>query len=999
MDTERDADQSSSETQAVAASASSSKDDHSESQTAEQSGSEAGKANQPAQHDSEPADPTAPEVTSDNLVGTEDKLNNSADISTTAAGSEDTSKNTDRPEHTSSPVGGSEVTSNTASPDDTSSPVAESEDTSENIVSTADLEEEMSSTNDQKTVAASNFSDTIAKSYSTDELHSIKTPRVGPEDLDDKHASNIMGSDAAAKKTSVSALDKSAVLSWQAEKSKTEKAPQENNVGPRNPILEKFATDRVTKKRNSVESDKTTNKGQPNSSKPRTRIEAQWGTDNSKRRGTRESIARMKAGMRDIAIREGLSAGLKIGTFLRNHNTAIVAGTIVSVLAISSFVFFREKSKDNLLAKAKHALDAKEFTEAKEAAESALKEYPQETIFHSYLGQALDHSGNKSDALREITLARSGLQNNLEITAFRAKLLRELGQYQPALAEYNQLIDSQYGDKGLNLENRAAVELMLNQPQNALADMNTALKLQPQNVHFHFYRAQAYGRLADYARAIQDWNVVIEKSPHDAVAYSERAYIEYKNKQIDKALADLAQSLKMKPTSKAYYCRGLIREDLKETASAVADFTSALKHQQPITSSINSNQDMFNPGPDPPHLYWARANVEIAAGEYRQASDDLTKAISKLPDDPNLRLRSAECYEKLGNYSGAYDSYSSAIKLATRQADLYLKRANASIKQHKYDLAKHDLETAINQDPNNVAAYLARGRAYADQKLYDDAFSDFNHVIRLDPSNVEARQQLALVSKIKRSSTIAIQPPAVTYSLPPPNLKGDLLGVGYQSMIKGDLAGAISNFVAAVKKEPNNFEARRYLAHSLARAGQPEEAVRQFGVLSSLSQLDSHDALALAGALEQAGKLMASASVYEKLLRANPNNVEIRLDLARVYAALGETGKLQVICSAGIRLAHSDEQIAQFNQYLHPAQTSTTTDHTQTAAATGPITGTQAATPQAAISTQAPPTQATTSSQSTITIGEQRQTVNQKPVGNNQSINAWEGFKGIQKKQ
>ena len=651
----------------------------------------------------------------------------------------------------------------------------------------------------------------------------------------------------------------------------------------------------------------------------------------------RETAERVKAGMAGVAATQQQS---KSGKFLRQHKTAITAVTIVMFTSAAAFVFYQERTKDTLIEKAEQALQSQHFTQAQQAADQGLTTFPKEALFHFYRGQALAGLAHEKVALDELTLAQNGRRDDLKITAARAKLQVQLGQLQPALAAYKQLIDGQFGDKAFNFASKATVELLLGNAKDALADINVAVKLHPGSGRFLRDRALIYAQLHDYEKALNDWNEVISKHPQDATAYAERGYVEFAAKRTAKALADFSHSMKIGSSPKAYYCRGLIRADLKENALAISDFNSALQliEDKPKSAFDPANLVAMINAVD---VLRERAKVHVSTGDYRQACDDLQKAIQKGADSPDVRLHLAECDEKLGNYLDAYSNYSAAIKQAPEQVDLYLKRAAASIKQHRYDLAERDFQSAIIQNPNNLTAYLSRGTAYADQKRYDDAYSDFNHVLRVEPNNTEARRQLALIAKLKRSSTIQVQPSAVAPEevssttstqapsalptpmqpsalgqLPLPSGKVDEVEAGYQMLTCGKLEGAIKDFMLAVRKNPNNVEARRYLANALAMKGQTSDAIKQFEVVSSLSALSVRDSLTLTTAYEVSGNKQAAAVLFQRLTRGNPTDELLRLELAKIYTATGDVHLLRLACAEGMRLAKTQDQIAQFNQLL-----------------------------------------------------------------------------------
>jgi protein involved in temperature-dependent protein secretion len=205
-------------------------------------------------------------------------------------------------------------------------------------------------------------------------------------------------------------------------------------------------------------------------------------------------------------------------------------------------------------------------------------------------------------------------------------------------------------------------------------------------------------------------------------------------------------------------------------------------------------------------------------------------------------------------------------------------------------------------------------------------------------------------------------------------------------MVSGNLSAAINVFVAAIKKNPNDVKARRYLAHCLAVSGDPHNAVKQFRAMASLEAISSaNDIATFADVCSQVGDSEDMVRLHEKLLRLDPSNHKYRLGMARAYAAVGNRQQLQTICSTGIRLAGSDAEAAQFSDLLNSRQSISTNLVfatipallTTTVVSSGSV-ASGAVTPVAMLQKQTPVS-------------------GQKLISTNNSKNAWEGFKGLQK--
>src|SRR5262249_37008495 len=130
-----------------------------------------------------------------------------------------------------------------------------------------------------------------------------------------------------------------------------------------------------------------------------------------------------------------------------------------------------------------------------------------------------------------------------------------------------------------------------------------------------------------------------------------------------------------------------------------------------------------------------------------------------------------------------------------------------------------------------------------------------------------------------------------------------LISVGYSEMEQGDLDLAIDCLIEAVKKVPNNPDARRYLAHAFARSGDLESAASQFRALMTLQVLRDDDALIYAEALERQRDLRSAVDVLTGAMLYNPENVQVRMRLAKLYYQAGRTSEADQISQEGLQRA------------------------------------------------------------------------------------------------
>jgi|TergutMp193P3_1026864.scaffolds.fasta_scaffold66747_2 tetratricopeptide (TPR) repeat protein len=99
----------------------------------------------------------------------------------------------------------------------------------------------------------------------------------------------------------------------------------------------------------------------------------------------------------------------------------------------------------------------------------------------------------------------------------KAEKLRNNQNYEEAIAEYSEVIKLLPNDAE-SFEWRGDCYRKLEQPENALADYNKAISLEPEGDH-HFGRAFVYILLGDFKKAADDIEKMIKQCPPEDLGY------------------------------------------------------------------------------------------------------------------------------------------------------------------------------------------------------------------------------------------------------------------------------------------------------------------------------------------------------------------------------------------------------------------------------------------------------------------------------------------------
>jgi tetratricopeptide (TPR) repeat protein len=126
---------------------------------------------------------------------------------------------------------------------------------------------------------------------------------------------------------------------------------------------------------------------------------------------------------------------------------------------------------------------------------------------------------------------------------------------------------------------QARLKLEKDDDQGALADMNRAIKINPNNADFYHFRARIKRRKNDNQGELSDLNRAIQINPNNANSYPYRAAIKRNKKDFQGALADLNRAIQINPNNADSYnsLGGLKFFDLNDRSGARKDWQQAAK--------------------------------------------------------------------------------------------------------------------------------------------------------------------------------------------------------------------------------------------------------------------------------------------------------------------------------------------------------------------------------------------------------------------------------------
>ncbi len=207
-------------------------------------------------------------------------------------------------------------------------------------------------------------------------------------------------------------------------------------------------------------------------------------------------------------------------------------------------------------------------------------------------------------------------------------------------------------------------------------------------------RGVAYFGLAQYQRAIRDYDRAIALNSNYAEAFNNRGNAYNSLDQYARAIADLDRAIALKPGyAHAYYNRGDAYVSLRLFARAAADYDAAIAHQVDYAKAYGGR-------------CWARA----ALGQQLLAAlTDCAKYLTRRPNDADTLDSRGLVRFRMGDFVGAIVDTSAALSMKPKLASSLYVRGLAKLRIGDVAGGTSDVAMAQRTDPKIARTYAGYG--------------------------------------------------------------------------------------------------------------------------------------------------------------------------------------------------------------------------------------------------------------------------------------------------
>jgi tetratricopeptide (TPR) repeat protein len=243
------------------------------------------------------------------------------------------------------------------------------------------------------------------------------------------------------------------------------------------------------------------------------------------------------------------------------------------------------------------------------------------------------------------------------------------------------------------------------------------------------------------------------------------------------------------------------------------------------------------------------------------------------------------------DYASAIPNLRTAVSL---KPGLWKIQALLGIAEHRtgqLDQARADLEQAFpNLTEKNVQIQTGMEMVdlYSSQGELDKAATVVSKLREIEPED-----EALLYTAYRLYSDLA-QEAILDLTLVNPNSARLHQAIAHELAKRGDSAGAIENYRAALKADPTLPGLHFELAEMLSTVNTPDalsEAQREYQAALAVNPSDAQAEVRLGDIAAKANDLVAAQQQYESALKFQPSNADALVGLARVYSSKNQPDK------------------------------------------------------------------------------------------------------------
>jgi tetratricopeptide (TPR) repeat protein len=361
------------------------------------------------------------------------------------------------------------------------------------------------------------------------------------------------------------------------------------------------------------------------------------------------------------------------------------------------------------------------------------------------------------------------------------------------------------------LKKRALINIEKQRFPEAEKDLADAASIDPADAEIIAFRGRLAMNKGDVRAASAAFDEALQRDPKNSVGRAGRAGILVQQGKVDEALAELAIALTSDPHNAGVLAqRAEILEYRNDKAGADKDINVALTEE-----------------PDNAAVLATKARIAVERKDYATAKEFVTKALARDPNNSSARILQAALAKRDGNGGQALASFDAAVASSPHDATALINRAFANIEAKNFDAAAKDVSAVLALEPKNLRALTARAEVADAKGDYPAEVEALTAVLSASPLNgpmLQARAE-SYLQLHQFDLALADTDAAMKSGLISPQLR--LLRINI-FVRKGDTPAVAAEVGQLIKENPSSDFAFVVAGKTYAAIGMRDKAMASF---------------------------------------------------------------------------------------------------------------------------------------------------------------------------
>ncbi len=284
----------------------------------------------------------------------------------------------------------------------------------------------------------------------------------------------------------------------------------------------------------------------------------------------------------------------------------------------------------------------------------ALERNPFLTDAYELRGVLMQNTGRPAQAISDYNKALEMSPQNRSILFNKALAQQEIENYEGADSTFSQLIRYYPGYAEAYL-GRARMNLLRGDTIMARTDIDRALEMDKNAVNGYIMRADiAINSARDYQQALDDMNYAIKLQPKYAGFFINRAFLRHELDDYYGAMSDYDYALQLDPTNTAaLFNRAMLRAEVHDFNRAIDDLN--------LVEQLKGSDF---------RLLYNRALIRKEIGQYKEAIADIDRVIDAYPDLAAAYFLRSDIRHAMGEKRLSENDYKQSMTLAKKRVQI-----------------------------------------------------------------------------------------------------------------------------------------------------------------------------------------------------------------------------------------------------------------------------------------------------------------------------------------